>query len=108
MNSPLPAGFTRAMSQRSGASSDPFWNRGHNEGGMLNSINVGKANEYDNDAVMREEYGILDEKNERGMGMAIPISPLPPLDQEMGKKGTGGGFSLFPNDKEKKVGGYGF
>ena len=95
------------MSQRSGASADPFWNSGHGTSigsnpATLNSINVGVANgafEHDNEELMKE-YGYRYSKGNGGIGQAVPISPLPPLGSGINGMGTrksgGGGFSLFP------------
>ena len=59
------------------------------------SVNVGAANGAGNGGGL----GYIDEKS---IGMAMPISPLPPLNEKEGfggmdKKSAGsGGFSLFP------------
>lgn len=113
LNSPLPAGIARSMSQRSGARADPFWSRGHgsnmgSSASSLNAINIGVANgKYESDrfsGMGSKEFGDGYSDEGRDIG-PVPVSPLPPMPESraganvggvngMGK--SGGGFSLFP------------
>lgn len=113
LNSPLPAGIARSMSQRSGARADPFWSRGHgsnmgSSASSLNAINIGVANgKYESDRFSgmgskESGYRYSDKVDDIG---PVPVSPLPPMPESRAGAGTGvnglggksgGGFSLFP------------